>query len=172
MERTHRNGGAWARRVCGWIAAGLVAGVAAGCPAETPEPDPEAELAPTVAVPPERPPEPPEPEPEEPPYLEIGEAFWAGEETVAYELVGRFASAEAMATSLDALQPVGRVDDRDWVLGDILVSVEYRVPGESAVWRVAGPADVVGPYVERLREGVDARSPVTDLGVLPLEPRR
>jgi hypothetical protein len=135
------------------------------------EPDPEATLPPLRAEPRERPPEAVEPEPEEPPFLEVGSEFWAGPGTVAYELAGRFVSPEALATSLDPREPVTRIGDREWSLGDILVSVEYRQPGESVRWRVAGPPEVVEPYVARLRERAEARSPVTELGILPLEAR-
>jgi hypothetical protein len=103
--------------------------------------------------------------------LEVGDRFWAGSATVGYELVARFTTPEAMATLLDPRQPVLTVEDREWSLGKILVSVDYGGAPDQATWRVAGPPEVIEVYVGRLRDTASVRSPLFDLGVLPLDVR-
>jgi len=109
-----------------------------------------------------------------PPVLDVGDAFWVGEGTRAAELRATFLSQEALAAYLDRSQPVVRTGDgRQWFLSDILVSVEFPGAGERAVWRVAGPEEVIARYLEAFRELASAReeSPLRELGVLPLEVR-
>jgi hypothetical protein len=109
-----------------------------------------------------------------PPVFAVGDAFWAGEGTRAAELRATFLSQEALGAYLDRSQPVARTEDgRQWFLSDILVSVEFPGAGERAIWRVAGPEEVITRYLEAFRELESAReeSPVRDLGILHLEAR-
>jgi len=109
-----------------------------------------------------------------PPVLDVGDAFWAGEGTRAAELRATFLTQEALAAYLDRSQPAARTGDgRQWFLSDILVSVEFPGAGERAIWRVAGPEEVITRYLDGFRELASARegSPVRDLGILPLEAR-
>lgn len=108
--------------------------------------------------------------PEEAPLV-VGDEFWAGSGTVGYELVAGFVSREALHLTLDPAQPVGVYGDRRWTLSDILVAVDFRGDRYGAIWRVAGPSDVVEAYVTRLEEGVPRGAPITELGILPLEVR-
>lgn len=108
------------------------------------------------------------------PVLDVGDAFWAGEDTRAAELTATFLSQETLATYLDRSQLAARTGDgRLWVLGDILVSVEFPGAAARAIWRVAGPEEVIALYLERVRELEMAREepPVRDLGILSLEVR-
>jgi hypothetical protein len=124
--------------------------------------------------------EPVEEEPQDPlepsvPVLEVGDAFWAGDRTAGAELTGTFVSREALTAHLDRGSPVARTGDgRQWILADILVSVEFPDAGERAIWRVAGPSDVISTYLDRLRdeERSRERTPVRDLGILRLEVRQ
>jgi hypothetical protein len=109
-----------------------------------------------------------------PPALDVGDAFWSGEATRAAELRATFLSQEALAAYLDRSQPVARTGDgRQWFLSDILVSVEFPGAGARAIWRVAGPEEVIVRYLEAFRELASPReeSPVRELGILPLEAR-
>jgi len=108
---------------------------------------------------------------EEAAVLEVGEDFWRGTGTAGFEIAGRFVSREALASALALDQPVARLEGHTWVLGDILVSVDYRGPRNMAKWRVAGPAPVVEPYVQRMLERAGARSELQDAGALRLEVR-
>ncbi len=122
----------------------------------------------------------PEAEPADPlpdgdsPVLAVGEPFWVGESTRAAELRAVFPSPQAVDAYLDRGQPAVRTGDgRVWELGEILVSVEYPGAGPRAVWRVAGPEEVIRRYLDRIREeaGTDERTPLRELGVLSLEVR-
>ena len=129
----------------------------------------EVALPPTHAIPPEQGLDGEESAPEdEPPTLSVGDEFWAGEATIAFELSARFLSREARALSLDPAQPVGRTAVREWTLADILVSVDYRGGATRATWRVAGPVEVIGPYVEGMRAGEAEHDALQELGLLPL----
>ncbi len=129
----------------------------------------EAALPPTHALPPEQSMDGEETGPEEEvPTVEVGDDFWAGESTIAFEVSARFLSREARALSLDPAQPVGRTALREWTLADILVSVDYRGGPTRAAWRVAGPVEVIGPYVEGLRAGESERAALQELGLLSL----
>ena len=108
------------------------------------------------------------------PVLDVGDAFWAGEGTRAAELTATFLSQETLAAYLDRSQLAARTGDgRQWVLGDILVSVEFPGAAARAIWRVAGPEEAIALYLERVRELEMAReeSPIRDLGILSLEVR-
>jgi hypothetical protein len=111
---------------------------------------------------------------EAPPVLGVGEPFWVGDGTRAAELRAVFPSARAVDAYLDRGEPAVRTEDgRVWALGDILVSVEYPEAGPRAIWRVAGPEEVIGRYLERIREaaGAGEHAPLRELGILPLEVR-
>ncbi|GEM_PF-3144720 len=155
----------------------LPALVLSGCWVEEREPD-VPDTAPDVELPVVRP-DPPvdrDPDParvgeEAVEELEVGDEFWAGAGTAGAEVVARFVSPGALDAALDRDAPVTRHQDREWALGDILVSVDFRAGVDGAVWRVAGPPEVVAAYLERLREDADARGPIRELGILPLEVR-
>ncbi len=109
---------------------------------------------------------------EDPPALGVGEPFWVGDGTRAAELRAVFPSARAVDAYLDRGEPAVRTEDgRVWALGDILVSVEYPGAGPRAIWRVAGPEEVIDRYLERIREaaGTGEHAPLRELGILPLE---
>lgn len=103
--------------------------------------------------------------------LEVGDEFWAGAGTAGAEVVARFVSPGALDAALARDAPVTRHQDREWGLGDILVSVDFRAGADGAIWRVAGPPEVVEAYLERLREDAEGRGPIQELGILPLEVR-
>lgn len=152
--------------------AAVAALAVAGCRLEDRDPAEDASLPALDAHPPEvaQPEPPPEPEPE-PPTLEVGDDFWWGPETMGVEFVATFPTREALALHFDLEQPIAVIDGRDWTLADVLVAVEFRGPGERAVWRVAGPPDVVTAYARALRDRAPDRSLVRDLGVLPMRVR-
>jgi hypothetical protein len=161
--------------VLGRVAVFLFLAGIAGC--ELHERAPERDSPVGEAASPERPVDPaglwdehPEP-PEEPIVVEVEDRFWYGPDTMGAELVGRFRTREAMLATLDLMGPAIRVDDREWRLAELLVSVDFSKPGDVAVWQVAGPASVIEMYVARLRENVGERGALDDLGVLPLEVR-
>lgn len=114
---------------------------------------------------------PSEDEPAEPPVLEVDEAFWVEDAPAGVELVGRFISPEALEATLERDQPVGRFEGREWTLGDILVQVDYRGGPDMATWRVAGPEPLIREYVTLLQEQAGDRSPLRELGILPLHVR-
>jgi len=108
------------------------------------------------------------------PGLSVGEPFWVGEGTRGAELRAVLPSAAAVDAYLDRREPAVRTPDgRVWSLREILVSVEYPGAGPRAVWRVAGPEEVIDLYLSRIREegGVGERTPLRELGILPLEVR-
>jgi hypothetical protein len=172
-----RPWGAWALAAA--LFALLLAGSVTGCRLEdrTPEEEPPTveapELDPGMAEEADGEPGPDdEEEPGDAPViLDVGEPFWVGEETEGAELVGRFRSPEAMDAALDRAQRVASWDGRDWLLGDILVSVDFRGGRDGASWQVAGPGPVIQRYVTDLQEAAGDRSPLLELGVLPLEVR-
>jgi hypothetical protein len=105
------------------------------------------------------------------PVLELGEAFWHGDDTRAVEISARFISGEARDALLDPQAPVGRFDNRDWRLSEILVAVDYRDGPATARWQVAGPSPLVEIYLAGLEDHPADRSPLSELGVLELEAR-
>jgi len=154
-----------------WALVGL--GFAGGCEFQEREAQgPGEPLPPARAVPPTSAPElGPVFAPAEEGPLVVGDEFWFGSGTVARELVGTFISRAAVGSVLDPTQPLAQTPERDWDLGDILVAVDFRGPGMRVIWRVVGPPEVVESYVTGLQAGVPDRSPLTSLGVLPLEVR-
>jgi hypothetical protein len=108
-----------------------------------------------------------------PPVLLLGEAFWWGEEaTRAVELSVRFVSPEARRALLDPEAPVASPGGETWTLGRILVAVDYRGGPAHARWQVAGPREVVDSYLAGLRDHPPDRTPILEMGVLEMEPRR
>ena len=81
------------------------------------------------------------------PEVVADEYYWAGPEgNVGLAITGKFTSLEAMAQILDLTAKVGRFRDRtssfktkDWVLRDVLISVNLNANGFVATWRVCGP---------------------------------
>jgi len=108
-----------------------------------------------------------------PPVLVLGDAFWWGEEaTRAVELNVRFTSPAARQALLDPEAPVASVGGEIWTLGRILVAVDYRGGPAHARWQVAGPREVVDSYLAGLRDHPPDRTPILEMGVLEMEPRR
>ncbi len=105
-----------------------------------------------------------------PAELPVGPEFWHGEGTRALELTARFVSAEARRVLLDPEGPVGRFNDREWRLSDILVSVDYRGGATQARWQVAGPPEVIAAYLAGLQDHPPDRTPLGELGVLEMTP--
>lgn len=101
------------------------------------------------------------------PFIEVGSDFWAGERTVGYELSARFPTREALSLLLDRSQPLPGGEGSS-MLGDILVSVDYRGGPLRASWRVVGSPELVDAYVASLRDMPVERSPMQELGILPL----
>lgn len=108
---------------------------------------------------------------EEPVVTDVDDRFWSGPSTAGYELTAEFVTHEAMTAAFDLDATAVAVEDREWTLGDILVSVDFSLPGDAVTWRVAGEPAVVTAYVERLAEQAEGRGFLLDLGVLPLDVR-
>ncbi len=153
----------------------LLSLVASGCWVEEREAD-EVETRPDVDLPAVRPDPPVDriPEPrgaEAVEEMEVDDRFWAGAGTVGAEVVARFVSPGALDAALTRDVPVARHQDREWLLREILVSVDFRVGPDGAIWRVAGPPEIIEAYLDGLREDADDRGPIQELGILPLEVR-
>jgi hypothetical protein len=92
------------------------------------------------------------------PEVVADEYYWAGPEgNVGIAITGKFKSLEAMAQTLGLTAPVGRFRDRqssfktkDWVLRDILISMNLNANGLVATWRVSGPKPLLLDYVRDL----------------------
>jgi hypothetical protein len=74
-----------------------------------------------------------------------------GDSAVAYLLYAKFHADSARVAELRVNRRVARVNGKAWTLADIIVSADFNSNGFNASWIVAGPRDVIEPYVARLR---------------------
>lgn len=85
-----------------------------------------------------------------------------GDSTVAYQLVAKFHADSARAAEFRLRRRVAQIQGKAWTLGDIIVSADFNSNGYNATWIVAGPRDVIEPYVARLRKTMADPSVVAD----------
>ena len=77
---------------------------------------------------------------------------FVGDSAVAYQLFAKVHADSARAAELRLRRRVARIQGKEWTLGDIIVSADFNSNGYNASWIVAGPRDVIEPYVARLRK--------------------
>lgn len=104
------------------------------------------------------------------PVLVVDRAYWWGDDTRAVEASAEFLNPGARRAILDPTSPIGTIDGREWRLADVLVQVRYRGPAGGATWQVAGPSEVIGRYIDELRNRPE-RSPLQDVGILEMQVR-
>ena len=74
-----------------------------------------------------------------------------GDSTVGYLLVAKFHADSVRASEFRLRRRVAQIHGKTWTFGDIIVSADFNSNGYNASWIVAGPRDVVEPYIARLR---------------------
>lgn len=94
-----------------------------------------------------------------------------GDSAVAYQLVAKFHADSARAAEFRLRRRVAQIQGKAWTLGDIIVSADFNSNGYNASWIVAGPRDVVEPYVARLRKTMADPSIIADWSVQKLSVR-
>ena len=78
--------------------------------------------------------------------------YWENDaENIGIEIGGKFNSREKMAETFSLLQNVGTFRAREWVLADILISVDFNANGDVAGWQVSGPKPLLLSYLEKLK---------------------
>ena len=85
-----------------------------------------------------------------------------GDSAVAYQLVAKFHADSARAAEFRLRRRLGKVNGKEWTFGDIIVSADFNSNGYNASWIVAGPRDVIEPYVARLRKTMADRNIIAD----------
>jgi hypothetical protein len=85
-----------------------------------------------------------------------------GDSAVAYQLFAKFHADSARAAEFRLRRRVGQIHGKAWTLGDIIVSADFNSNGYNASWIVAGPRDVIEPYVARLRKTMADPSVIAD----------
>ena len=85
-----------------------------------------------------------------------------GDSAVAYQLMAKFHADSVRAAEFRLRRRVAQVHGKAWTLGDIIVSADFNSNGRNATWIVAGPRDVIEPYVARLRKTMADPSVVAD----------
>ena len=85
-----------------------------------------------------------------------------GDSAVAYQLVAKFHADSARAAEFRLRRRVAQVHGKAWTLGDIIVSAGFNSNGYNASWIVAGPRDVIEPYIARLRRTMSDTSIIAD----------
>ena len=85
-----------------------------------------------------------------------------GDSGVAYQLFAKFHADSARAAEFRLRRRLGQVHGKEWTLGDVIVSADFNSNGYNASWIVAGPRDVIEPYVARLRKTMADPSIVAD----------
>ena len=88
-----------------------------------------------------------------------------GDSAVAYQLFAKFHADSARAAEFRLRRRLARIQGKEWTLGDIIVSADFNSNGYNASWIVAGPRDVIEPYVARLRKTMADPSVVADWSV-------
>ncbi len=91
-----------------------------------------------------------------------------GDSAVAYQLVAKFHADSARAAEFRLRRRIAQVQGKAWTLGDIIVSADFNSNGYNASWIVAGPRDVVEPYIARLRQTMADPGTIADGSVQKL----
>jgi hypothetical protein len=110
------------------------------------------------------------------PVLIADAYFWTGPEgNLGVEITGKFQSEEKLKNTLNLDGKVGRFkskkfpfDDRNWVLRDVLVTVDLNAQGPVAIWRVCGPKPLIASYLEGLKKRHEDKSLFSDFGYKPV----
>jgi hypothetical protein len=69
----------------------------------------------------------------------------------------------ALTLRLDA--EIGKFDGRVWILSDILVSTDFNGNGYIAIWRVAGPTQVIDRHLAQIVAMTKNRDMIYDHGI-------
>ena len=99
-----------------------------------------------------------------PPRL-IADRFYydsAKSPVVGAELGAKFDSSQDMEALLSLGRRIGDWDGREWRLLDVLVYMSCNANGDVATWWVAGPKDVVEPYIIEMRERARLKQSIYD----------
>ena len=84
--------------------------------------------------------------------------WWESEGNLGVSISAKFNSHEQMYESLSLTKKIGTFKSEEWVLGDILVSVDLNANGAVASWSVSGPEPLISEYLKDLEAGYKDRS--------------
>jgi hypothetical protein len=85
-----------------------------------------------------------------------------GDSAVGYQLVAKFHVDSVRAAEFRLRRRLAQINGKAWTFGDIIVSADFNSNGYNASWIVAGPRDVVEPYIARLRKLMADPSVIAD----------
>ena len=89
--------------------------------------------------------------------------YWVGTEgNLGVAIVGKFYNFDLLASTLDLRKEIGEFgtnkSKRMWILGDILVSVDFDANGYFAEWNVSGPKPLIQKYLKILEKSYKNKS--------------
>jgi hypothetical protein len=89
---------------------------------------------------------------------------YAGEDgNAAYVISATFASRRELGEVLNLRTTVGRYNNQNWRLDDILVSIDLNRDGTAAAWTVSGPRPLLTAYGEKLKQLQDRQHLLREL---------
>jgi hypothetical protein len=107
------------------------------------------------------------------PALVADRLYYVGPEgNKAYTINGQFNSREHMIDLLRLDAPIGTFAQSEWILADVLISLDCNANGDVAEWSVSGPQPLIDKYVSQLRKLYDTKKTFYDFGanVLDVKP--
>jgi hypothetical protein len=86
------------------------------------------------------------------PVMVSDKFYWDGAEcNLGINLSGKFSSLTKMAEIFKLTQVIGDFNNKQWVLNDILVAVDFNANGFCAGWQVSGPKPLLLEYLKNLK---------------------
>jgi len=106
------------------------------------------------------------------PVLVADSYYWTGPEgNVGIEIVGKFQSEDLLFDTLNLQRIIGTFkakrhpfNSTNWILRDVLVTLDLNGTGNVAKWRVCGPRPLLLDYLEDLKQRAEERSVFYDFG--------
>lgn len=90
--------------------------------------------------------------------------LYAGADGNAAQVISAtFATRRELAEVLNLRTTVGRYNNQNWRLDDILVSVDLNADGTAATWTVSGPRPLIAAYGEKLKQLQERQQLMRDL---------
>jgi hypothetical protein len=90
--------------------------------------------------------------------------WWEPEGNLGAGISAKFNSRKQMEETLSLTGKIGSFKSKQWVLGDILVSMDLNANGDVAYWTVSGPKPLVSEYLKELEAAYKDRSLFYDFG--------
>ena len=85
-----------------------------------------------------------------------------GDSAVGYQLFAKFHADSVRAAEFRLRRRLAQINGKTWTFGDVIVSADFNSNGYNASWIVAGPRDVIEPYIARLRKLMADPSVIAD----------